>query len=126
LRFRVFVDEQKVPKEIEIDEFDEEALHYVAVDDKEVIGTLRIVDMKDAMRIGRLCVDRAYRHRRIATRLMDLALAHSKEEGATRVILDAQIDAIGFYEGFGFIAVGEPFDDGGIDHKRMTLDLPPG
>lgn len=123
LRYRVFVEEQNVPEEIEIDEFDEAAVHLVAVLGKRVVGTCRIVSLGDAMRIGRLSVDEAHRHQGIATHLMDLALAYSKDSGTPRVILDAQVNAIGFYERFGFYAVGEPFDDGGIDHKRMILDL---
>lgn len=121
VRYEVFVDEQHVPIELELDEFDHDAIHLVAVDDENVIGTCRVLQGDDYMKIGRLAVKNSHRHLQVGTRLMELALAIARKGGVPNVVLDSQITVIPFYEHFGFVASGEPFDDAGIPHKRMTL-----
>jgi predicted GNAT family N-acyltransferase len=123
LRYEVFVDEQKVPVEIELDDHDPVCGHLVAVDADKVVGTLRMIDSDKTMRIGRLCVKADTRHRGIASRLMEMALSHARKSKYKNVVLDSQIDTIAFYEAFGFLAQGPVFDDGGIDHRKMVLAL---
>lgn len=120
LRYAVFVDEQNVPVEEEIDKYDEDAVHLAALDNDCVIGTLRIVALDRAARIGRLAVDKARRNNGIGLALMLAALEHTREAGFEQVILDAQVSATSFYEKLGFSAEGDVFDDCGIPHIRMV------
>ena len=125
LRFEVFVDEQKVPLELEIDEYDSLALHLVALDDNEVIATLRMVEKNTKMIIGRLVVKKSYRKQGIATILMRRAILRANEKQLRSIELDSQLSVIPFYEKLGFHTVGGIFDDAGIQHKKMILDLNP-
>lgn len=125
LRFEVFVDEQKVPLELEIDEYDSLALHLVALDDNEVIATLRMVEKNTKMKIGRLVVKKYYRKQGIATILMRRAILRANEKQLRSIELDSQLSVIPFYEKLGFHTVGGIFDDAGIQHKKMILDLKP-
>ena len=61
IRFRVFVDEQAVPPEIELDEYDAQATHAIAVEDGDAMGTGRMFLEDGAARIGRMAVDSAHR-----------------------------------------------------------------
>ena len=83
-----------------------------------VLGCLRLLKEPDGgYRIGRLCVEREYRGRGLARRLMDAVLA---EVGDGHCVLDAQTSSVGLYSGLGFVAVGEPYDWDGIEHVPMS------
>lgn len=117
LRTRVFVHEQGVPPEEEIDGRDPECLHVIAeTEDGTVIGTGRLLPEG---RIGRLAVDAAWRGRGIGRALLDALVACARERGFATVELHAQSRAVGFYEASGFRAEGPEFEDAGILHRRM-------
>lgn len=121
LRTRVFVDEQGVPPEEEIDGRDPECLHVIAeTGDGGVIGTGRLLPEG---RIGRLAVDVAWRGRGIGRALLDALVACARERGFATVELHAQSRAIGFYEAAGFLAEGPEFEDAGIPHRHMWRAL---
>lgn len=126
VRFRVFVEEQKVPPELEPDEYDASALHWIAVAEgsTKVVGTARLVEKADGIaKIGRVAVLPEWRGKRIGEALMRAALKHAASVGYRRAILDAQVPVIAFYEGLGFVAEGPVFDDAGIPHRHMTRPL---
>ena len=67
-----------------------------------------------------MAVAQAFRGQGIAAAMMRFAMEHEIAAGRVRFRLDAQVDKVGFYERLGFVAHGEPFDDGsGIMHLRM-------
>lgn len=120
LRREVFVVEQKIPEAEEFDEMDFVARHLVAVSAGHVAGTLRLIAAGEATRIGRVAVGQAFRGRGIALAMMRHAMRADATPAGTQFHLDAQIDKVGFYERLGFVAHGEPFDDGsGIMHLAM-------
>jgi predicted GNAT family N-acyltransferase len=123
LRFEVYVDEQAVPKELELDEWDENAQHFAAVIDGDVAGTIRVSRRPVAARLGRLAVARPYRRQGIASRLMTRAVDCALLMGVKRAELDAQVRLIEYYGKFGFQPVGKTFYDAGILHIRMVRDL---
>ncbi|MBC8103773.1 MAG: GNAT family N-acetyltransferase [Cytophagales bacterium] len=126
IRFEVFVDEQRVPPELEPDEYDDSALHLLAYDpDTEVaVGTARLVDKGNGLaKIGRVAVRRAWRGSGVGAALMRFALAESSARGFTMAALDAQTYVIPFYERLGFAAEGPVFDDAGIPHRHMRRAL---
>ncbi|MFC0008481.1 GNAT family N-acetyltransferase [Devosia nitrariae] len=119
LRRNVFVLEQKVPEDEEHDADDLTATHFVAVAAGEVVGTLRVVFKPEHAKIGRVAVDRDWRRRGIARRLMLAAMDHCRARGEDRFYLTAQTDKLGFYEKLGFTAFGEQFMDAGMPHLAM-------
>jgi predicted GNAT family N-acyltransferase len=125
VRELVFVTEQKVPLELEWDEWDERSDHAVARDaGGQAIGTARL--LPDG-RIGRMAVLREWRRRGVGAALMEALLQKAREQSMSRVTLHAQTHAAGFYRRFGFSERGGEFWEAGIPHVEMTLELcPPG
>ncbi len=124
LRRRVFIDEQGVSEADELDDLDEVAIHLLASDDGLAIGSARLLVLGDLGKIGRVCVLASVRGRGIGAALIRHAVQRfAAEAGVTRVKLGAQTHALGFYEALGFRAVGDIYDDAGIAHRDMILDL---
>ncbi len=119
LRREVFVWEQKVPEEEEHDTYDLTCTHFVAVAEGEVVGTLRLIEQAEHIKIGRVAVRQAFRGRGIAQKLIKSAMSYAKAKGHERFFLTAQSDKLGFYEKLGFVAFGPEFTDGGMPHRAM-------
>ena len=116
IRRTVFIVEQSVPEEIEIDELDPVALHVLAYVGDLPVGTGRITT--DG-RIGRMAVLQAYRGRGVGRAILGALIAIGRDTGLQRLYLSAQCHAIPFYEKFGFVAEGPVYDEAGIDHRHM-------
>jgi predicted GNAT family N-acyltransferase len=125
VRRRVFVDEQGVPPEEELDGRDGEALHLVALDagGERVVATLRLLLDGEMAKVGRVAVDRDFRRRGIAARMLDIALERARQLGGTRVRLASQLDVIALYERAGFVVESAVFEEAGIPHVWMGRDL---
>jgi predicted GNAT family N-acyltransferase len=123
LRRRVFVDEQQVPLEADVDGLDPHALHIVAVENGKVLGTCRLVFDGELARLGRMAVDLRARGRGIGTAILAEAESESRAAGAQRIRLHAQVTAQPLYERGGFQAQGEEFLDEGIPHVPMEKAL---
>jgi len=123
LRYEVFVDEQGVPRELEVDEFDPGATHLVAIRDDRVVGTLRMLDHDGAAKIGRVAVRAAARRTGVGARLMDRAAAIASERGFAEIVVHAQVAVAGFYRGLGYVAEGDRFDEAGIPHVAMRKKI---
>ena len=119
VRFAVFVEEQQVPAEIELDEFDPLSVHALAFDAQgRVLGTGRL--LPDG-HIGRMAVLRQARGAGVGSALLQALMDAARTRGDREVLLSAQTHAIPFYERFGFIVEGEEYDDAGIPHRMMRL-----
>ena len=123
LRHEVFVVEQHVPVDEELDEHDDTALHLVAVDNDRIVATARVVMEGATAKIGRVAVTKSARRRGIASRLIEAGEAHARAEGATRVALAAQTGALALYERAGYTAYGERFMDANLEHLMMEKHL---
>jgi predicted GNAT family N-acyltransferase len=123
VRYEVFVDEQGVPRELEVDELDACALHLVAIRDGQAVGTLRMLDHGGAAKIGRVAVRAAARRAGIGARLMDRAAAIAVERGFAEIVLHAQVAVTGFYRRLGYIEEGDLFDEAGIPHIAMRKKI---
>lgn len=122
IRKRVFIEEQGVPEEMELDEFDLTAQHALAYLNSQCIGTARLASLPGNIgRIGRMAVLPAHRSEGIGSQLLNALLTKGKAQGITRFELHAQLSAIPFYERFGFIAQGDIYDEAGIAHRDMML-----
>jgi predicted GNAT family N-acyltransferase len=121
IRTSVFVDEQNVPAEIEVDDWDAVSLHAIARDAAgAALGTGRL--LPDG-HIGRMAVLRAARGRGVGRALLRALVQAARERGHREVVLSAQMHALAFYQGEGFVGEGEVYDDAGIPHLLMRLRL---
>jgi predicted GNAT family N-acyltransferase len=120
IRYQVFVDEQKVPIELEIDTDDPLAAHVLCLVDGQPVGTGRII--LDG-HIGRLAVLQAHRKQGYGNKILDHLELIAKENDLTQVFLNAQITAIPFYEKRGYTIISDVFDDAGIPHQTMQKTL---
>jgi len=121
VRHAVFVVEQKIPQEIEIDAFDPQVMHALAIDrEGHPIGTGRL---SAEGRIGRVAVIAAWRGKSVGTELMQGLIDHARSEGMTSVHLHAQTQSLDFYQKLGFEPNGAEFSEAGIPHRNMTLEL---
>ena len=120
IRFEVFVQEQRVPAEIELDEMDAQCVHALAFDEGKAVGTGRL--LPDG-HIGRMAVLKAWRGRGVGTALLDALMQKAKELGHREVVLSAQVHAIPFYESHGFHCEGPQYQDAGIAHRDMRRGL---
>ena len=122
VRAKVFVEEQGVPQDLEWDGQDEEASHFLAVNEAgQAIGCARLLP---SGQIGRMAVMAEQRGRGIGNRLLDAAVEQAKQLQMTRVFLHAQRDAIDFYRKAGFLPSGGEFMEAGIPHLAMDMALP--
>ena len=118
VRESVFVNEQKVPPEMERDEFDALSYHVVAYgSNQQVIGTGRL--LPDG-HIGRLAVVSDWRGRGVGRALMDALMDEADARGYDQLQLNAQTQALGFYRQFAFVEVGMNFMEAGIPHRTMV------
>jgi predicted GNAT family N-acyltransferase len=121
IRETVFMREQRVPEELEWDGLDGNALHLLARDRRgNPIATAR---MLEDGHIGRVAVLSPWRGRGIGRALMQRLLQIASERSLLTVHLDAQAEAVPFYQRLGFSACGELFMDAGIPHRHMHLTL---
>ena len=121
IRIRVFVQEQSVPAEIELDTDDLRAIHYLAIKSGKAVGTARLVMRHGDAKIGRMAVLKSYRRKGVGVALLKRAILAAKRLRARRIYLHAQVAVIGFYQRMGFRAVGRVFDEAGIAHRKMIL-----
>ena len=123
LREGVFCGEQGVSVAAERDGRDGEALHLVAVEDGLVVGTCRLLFELDAAFLGRLAVRPEWRRRGVGAALLREAAERAGEAGVARISLHAQLDVRELYAGVGYVELGEPFVEEGIDHVTMEKAL---
>ena len=121
LRFMVFVEEQQVPAEIELDSFDALSVHAVAFDaDDGAIGTGRL--LPDG-HIGRMAVAKSARGNGVGSALLRVLMEEARRRGHTHAVLSAQTHATDFYRKHGYVAYGAEYDDAGIPHIDMRCAL---
>jgi predicted GNAT family N-acyltransferase len=123
VRQQVFVEEQGVPEEIELDELDPKCRHVLARDEAgRPIGTGRLSPQG---RIGRLAVLAEWRGKGVGEALLQALVDEARSRGHAMVELNSQIDAVGFYEKNAFEPVGKEFVEAGIVHRTMRRTLDP-
>jgi predicted GNAT family N-acyltransferase len=117
IRFEVFVDEQQVAPEIELDEMDAVCLHALAIDASGVaVGTGRL--LPDG-HIGRMAVRKCARGFGVGSALLTALMRQAQARGDLAVVLSAQTHAAPFYARHGFVPEGEVYLDAGIAHVLM-------
>jgi YbgC/YbaW family acyl-CoA thioester hydrolase len=127
IRTEVFVDEQRIPAEMEWDDGDETAVHAVAYNrlDQPVATGRLLQQVPGVARIGRMAVHRALRGSGVGKQVLKALMDVAANRGDYEVMLHAQSSAQTFYLGLGFVPRGEPFDEAGIPHIEMARTLGP-
>ena len=115
----VFVEEQHCPFEIEHDQHDYSATHFIVTQENEPVATARIRFCHDYVKIERLAVRKSFRKKEIGKTLFRFVLEHIEKLGYNRAVLHAQLYLVRFYEDFGFVKEGEPFLEANIEHYHM-------
>ena len=132
LRVKVFVDEQQVPPDEEVDDYDAlpetvvGALHVLTSRAAEALGTGRLIYAKspdETAKIGRVAVSKSARGLGVGRAVMERLHDEARERGIEAVELGAQLHAIPFYEKLGYSAYGNIFLDANIEHRMMRISL---
>lgn len=119
LRSEVFIHEQRIPKEIEWDEYDETSFHVLTLDTHhQAVGTGRLLITGQ---IGRMAVLKEFRRRGIGTAILTKLLEIAEAKDMNELNLIAQLQVIAFYRRHGFTERGAPFKKAGIPHIEMVL-----
>lgn len=124
VRQAVFILEQGVPAQLELDEFDPVATHVLAYQDDRCIGTGRLVPLgAERAQIGRMAVLAQFRGKGVGKQILQKLIHTAKLQEVRHIILHSQVSAIPFYEKLGFQAQGDIYDEAGIPHRNMMLTL---
>lgn len=128
VRTEVFLEEQRIPVEMEWDEADATAVHALARNRLGLpVGTGRLLQQAPGVsRIGRMAVNRVLRGSNVGRDVLRALMQAATQRGDHEVRLHAQRTAEGFYARLGFVPRGEPFEEAGIVHIEMVHALPPG
>jgi predicted GNAT family N-acyltransferase len=116
IRHEVFVDEQAVPIELELDEHDAHCHHWLAYIDGRAVATVRV---RGNGNIGRMAVRKSFRGQGVGTTLLKTVVDYAKDQDWRVLSLAAQDHAISFYAEAGFTTYGDIFMDAGIPHQSM-------
>ena len=120
IRFQVFVREQRVPADIELDDMDAPSLHAVAFENEKAIGTGRL--LPDG-HIGRMAILKEWRRRGIGAAILKALIDAAERRGDREIALSAQLHAVEFYRTHGFEPVGDVYEEAGIPHQAMVRAL---
>lgn len=121
IRYEVFVDEQKVPEDLEIDELEDQSHHLVLYENGTPIGTARIFQVGDGLyKMQRVAILENHRGQGNGGKLVE-AIEHQVQHlDGKKITLGAQLHALSFYEKLGYEVEGPEFMDAGIPHREMT------
>lgn len=119
----VFVDEQHVPVEEEIDQYEDEAAHFVMYHEGVPLGAGRFRIVDGYGKVERICVLKEARKTGAGKKIMKAIEDFANEKGIKKLKLNAQTHAIPFYAGLGYEVVSDEFLDAGIPHKTMMKQI---
>lgn len=123
LREEVFVKEQGIDPVLERDSYDQTAVHILAREGSKVIACGRVIFNNSYGKIGRVAVAKSWRKQGIGRKVCQKIIAVAEERNCSRLVLEAQVDAVDFYKKLGFEISGDIFQEAGIEHIKMTVAL---
>lgn len=123
IRTTVFVDEQKVPMEEEIDEYEKDAIHFIGYAENKVVAASRLRFVDGYGKLERICILKPYRGRSYGKQIIEQMENEISKNGYIKAKLHAQTHAKEFYEQLGYIVISDEFMDAGIPHVAMAKQL---
>ena len=124
VRRKVFVEEQGISQDIQLDSHDDEALQMVVKDGDRVIGTARVLfPAPNVAKIERMAILRPFRRKGIGSGMVSFLNEELKNRQISKAVLHAQHSAVAFYKSCGFVELDTPFYEAGIIHLRMERKL---
>lgn len=120
VRKEVFVEEQGVPLHLELDEYDDTAIHFIVKDGLQTIGAARLREVENKVgKVERVCVLEPYRGKKLGFLIMQKVEDYANAHGFKKLKLNAQSYAIPFYEKLQYVVTSPEFMDAGIPHRSM-------
>ena len=118
VRHKVFVVEQSIPPEIEMDGKDSDCIHFLALEQSKPIGAARL---QKYGKIERVSVLREYRTKGIGTAIMRMVIERANDLNVEKIFLHSQMDSKNFYQQLGFVQHGKTFFEANKLHIEMIL-----
>ena len=122
-RCEVFIQEQRIVSEEELDGLDDKCIHIFLEENERVVAYCRIVPKGinyENISIGRVLVLKEFRRNGIAQEMLQVAVEHIKLNlKENKVVLSSQLYAKNLYESVGFIVVSGIYKEAGINHIKM-------
>lgn len=126
-RCEVFVQEQKITCEEELDGLDNKCIHVFLEEDKRIAAYCRIVPSGinyENISIGRVLVIEDHRKKGLAQEMLNIAITYIKETLLDdKIILSSQLYVKELYESVGFVVYSEIYNEAGIPHVKMYRDI---
>ncbi|WP_417314030.1 GNAT family N-acetyltransferase [Cycloclasticus pugetii] len=121
VRLSVFVEEQGIPQQLELDKQDNHFLHVVIFNGNNTpIATARLADNGQ---FGRMAVLKSYRTQGLGNQLLKQITKQARLQGLQQLTCHAQQSAVGFYKKNGFHITGKPFQEAWFTHIKMLKNL---
>ena len=120
IRTQVFICEQGITEADEWDDQDLISQHFVIYDQDQPIATARLLENNS---VERVAVLKAYRGQGLGQMIMLEIISYAQKQRRSVLTLSSQVHAISFYEKLGFTVQGNPYDECGISHIEMTMNL---
>ncbi|UPW00037.1 GNAT family N-acetyltransferase [Halorussus gelatinilyticus] len=139
VRRSVFVEEQGVPEDLEVDGKDDESIHFVAyaegegeserrdaadTDGLRPVGAGRLREVGEGVgKVERIAVLKPHRGEGVGGEIMRTLEATAAERGLSELVMHAQTPVEGFYRDLGYDTTSDEFEEAGIPHVEMTKSL---
>ena len=123
LRIAVFVEEQQIPRDEELDEYDDTAVHCIGYIGDAPVATGRLLLFDGHAKVGRMAVLESHRGRGHGAAVLDALEREAAARGVRTIRLSAQLHAAPFYERAGYVRVGDVYDEVDIPHIAMEKTL---
>ena len=118
IRIKVFVEEQKVDRRLEI-ENEDESVHFLLYYRRKPVATARYRLTDEGVKLERFAMLREYRGKGLGNHLLRFVLNEAKKHHQ-KIYLNSQVQVLGYYEKQGFVKEGKPFEEAGIMHYKMV------
>lgn len=123
IRMEVFVEEQGVSPDVEIDEHEAESTHVLVYWDGQAAGTGRVRKVGEYAKMERVCVRAAFRKYGVGKAVMNALEEAAREQGLAKAKLHGQTHAEPFYKKIGYETVSDVFMEEDIPHVMMVKTL---